>query len=85
MPTAVTGWGQPAPPERNHTMLRLQTWMTVLSAELRDRCTELTQRRKESGATTLEYVVIAAAVFLAAMGLVGIIISVITREQAKIE
>ncbi|TDC48310.1 hypothetical protein E1212_21600 [Jiangella ureilytica] len=66
-------------------MLQLQTWMTVLSAELRDRLAELTERRREQGATTLEYVVIAAAVFVAAVALVGIIIGVINREQAKIQ
>ncbi len=67
-------------------MLQLQTWMTVLSAELRDRYAELTdRRRREQGATTLEYVVIAAAVFVAAVALVGIIIGVINREQAKIQ
>ncbi|WP_146605151.1 hypothetical protein [Jiangella anatolica] len=66
-------------------MLQLQTWMTVLSAELRDRFSELAGRRREQGATTLEYVVIAAAVFVAAVALVGIIIGVINREQAKIQ
>lgn len=66
-------------------MLQLQTWMTVLSAELRDRYADLTERRREHGATTLEYVVIAAAVFVAAVALVGIIIGVINREQAKIQ
>lgn len=66
-------------------MLQLQTWMTVLSAELRDRYAESTDRRRERGATTLEYVVIAAAVFVAAVALVGIIIGVINREQAKIQ
>lgn len=66
-------------------MLQLQTWMTVLSAELRERYAELTHRRRDQGATTLEYVVIAAAVFVAAVALVGIIIGVINREQAKIQ
>lgn len=66
-------------------MLRLPTWITVMSAELRDRYDEATRRRTEQGATTLEYVVIAAAVFVAAVALVGIIVGVINREQAKIE
>lgn len=66
-------------------MLQLQAWMTVLSAELRERYAELIDRRREQGATTLEYVVIAAAVFVAAVALVGIIIGVINREQAKIK
>ncbi|WP_298324549.1 hypothetical protein [Haloactinopolyspora sp.] len=66
-------------------MLQLQTWITVMSGELRDRYAEALRQRPERGATTLEYVVIAAAVFVAAVALVGIIIGVINREQAKIE
>ncbi len=66
-------------------MLRLRTWITVMSSELRDRYDEATRQRTEQGATTLEYVVIAAAVFVAAVALVGIIVGVINREQAKIE
>ncbi|PSL01381.1 hypothetical protein CLV30_114111 [Haloactinopolyspora alba] len=66
-------------------MLQLRTWMTVMSAELRDRYEHATRQRSERGATTLEYVVIAAAVFVAATLLVGVIIGVINREQAKIE
>lgn len=41
-------------------------------------------RRFERGAATLEYVVIAAAVFVAAVALVGVIIGVIEREQSRI-
>ena len=66
-------------------MLHLQTWITLMSAELRDRFDAARRQRPEDGATTLEYVVIAAAVFVAAVALVGIIIGVINREQAKIE
>lgn len=66
-------------------MLHLRTWITVMSAELRDRYDDAQRLRSERGATTLEYVVIAAAVFVAAVALVGIIIGVINREQAKIE
>lgn len=66
-------------------MLHFRTWIVVMSAELRDRYDEMTRQHSERGATTLEYVVIAAAVFVAAVALVGIIIGVINREQAKID
>src|SRR5690606_10403803 len=79
------GVDSPHPPEGTPNMLQLQTWITVMSGELRDRYAEALRQRPERGATTLEYVVIAAAVFVAAVALVGIIIGVINREQAKIE
>lgn len=66
-------------------MLHLPTWIMVMSSELRDRYDDVARERSDRGATTLEYVVIAAAVFVAAVALVGIIIGVINREQAKIE
>jgi hypothetical protein len=65
-------------------MLHLLTWMAALSADLRDRSADVVRQRRDEGATTLEYVVIAAAVFVAAVALVGVIINVINREQAKI-
>jgi hypothetical protein len=65
-------------------MLQLQIWMTVLSAELRDRFINLAQRRRDQGATTLEYVIIAAAMFAAATGLVVIITKAIRDKQGQI-
>jgi Flp pilus assembly pilin Flp len=66
-------------------MYELQIWMTILSGELRTRHARLAEHRTEQGATTLEYVVIAAAVFGAAVILVAAITAVITRETNKIQ
>lgn len=60
---------------------KLTAWAQATTIHLRDRLTT----RTEQGATTLEYVVIAAAVFVAAVTLVGIIIGVINREQGNIQ
>ncbi|RIQ12224.1 hypothetical protein [Jiangella rhizosphaerae] len=59
----------------------LTAWAQATTVHLRNRLAT----RGEQGATTLEYVVIAAAVFVAAVTLVGIIIGVINREQSNIQ
>lgn len=71
--------------EEPSAMLRLQISVLLRSARLRDRYADMTRHDRDRGAATLEYVVIAAAVFVAAVALVGVIIGVISREQSKIQ
>ena len=66
-------------------MLRVQTWMVIASAELRGRVLNTVEKKREKGALTLEYVVIAAALFVAVAALVGVIVTKIGNEQTKIE
>lgn len=44
----------------------------------------LTRARREDGAVTLEYVVIGAAIFVAAVALIGLIVNEIRDRQADI-
>lgn len=66
-------------------MLHLYAWTSAHLAQVRNRYDDVVARRTdENGATVIEYVIIAAAVFLLATGLVVVINRVVNREQAKI-
>lgn len=68
-------------------MLSLQAWMMVtfmtVSDSVRERV-EHARRDRERGVTTLEYVVIAGILFVAALALANWISGVISRRQAAI-
>lgn len=65
-------------------MLKFQTLVMLMATDLRDRTSVLVRRGRENGAHTVEYVVIAAVVFAAAIGLAAIINSAITSRQDDI-
>jgi hypothetical protein len=56
----------------------LTTVLHVLTGRLR------TSRRRDEGSLTLEQVVIASVLFLAAVALVGVIVAVVKTYQSKI-
>ena len=66
-------------------MLQLQAWMTAMYLTVRGRVEDAVERDREKGANTMEYVIIAAAVFIAAVAVVGVITGVINREKDKIQ
>ncbi|HEY9409490.1 MAG TPA: hypothetical protein VIP77_07910 [Jiangellaceae bacterium] len=66
-------------------MLQLQAWMTAMYLTVRGRVDDAVERDREEGANTMEYVIIAAAVFIAAVAVVGVITGVINREKDKIQ
>lgn len=66
-------------------MLQLQAWMTAMYLTVRGRVEDAVERDREKGANTMEYVIIAAAVFIAAVAVVGVITNVINREKDKIQ
>ena len=68
-------------------MLSLQAWMMVTFMAVGDSVRERVdnaRRDRERGVTTLEYVVIAGILFVAALALANWISGVIGRRQAQI-
>ena len=85
MPTEAMGTTGSVTPPEGTTMLQLQAWLTTSIAAVRDRLVDAEERRSEKGATTLEYVLIAAAVFALAGIVVAAISAVINREAGEIK
>lgn len=63
---------------------RLMATFTTVSDAMRERVHSARRRDREAGVTTLEYVVIAGILFIAALGLAGWIASVISNRQSQI-
>lgn len=64
------------------------TLMTIWAAgsdELRERIELLRQDDSERGSVTLEQAIIGAALFLAAVGLVGVIVAAVNSRSASIQ
>ncbi|MCO7220839.1 hypothetical protein [Klenkia sp. PcliD-1-E] len=64
------------------------TLMTIWAAgsdELRERMELLRQDDSERGSVTLEQAIIGAALFLAAVGLVGVIVAAVNSRSASIQ
>ena len=71
----------------NTIFMHLGAWSHTTTALLRERAAErlVAAQRKDRGAATLEYVIIAAALFVAAVGLATWIGTAIANRQNAIQ